>query len=496
MKPISPDLSANAGYLENLFAGCGDIVSRTFTLAGDGARVYVVYADMLVSRQVVDEQLVRPLLLNKNLSAAERGDYLNIFDFLAATSVVTADMKPAGTLEEIEDAVLAGDCGVLIDGCERGIVVSAKGFPNRGVGKSENEPVIYGSKEAFCEVIRVNTTLIRRRIRDPRLKIKQLQIGARSKTDAAVIYLSDVARPEILSEVTRRLDKILGARPDAVPDSGFIAQLMEDSWKSPFPQVQATERPDKAAAAILEGRVVIVVDNSPQVVVAPVTLSCFFQSSEDYYERFHIMSFLRLLRHAAAVLAVCLPAFYISAVYNPSGVSSLLLFKMAAARAHVPMPALAEMFFMDLAFELIREACVRLPGAAGGTIGIVGGIIVGQAAVEAGLVSPVTVIIVALVGIASFAVPQTSLVSALRLVKYVLMAFAGVLGLAGFYLGCAAVLAHLAALSSFGVPYFFPAVSADLSDGNDAADSVFRLPFFMMKRRPIFAAPMARRRMR
>lgn len=481
-------LDDNIKFLTETFADCGDIVSRKLPVANGKAWIYVTYIDMLIDTKVIELNILTPLM-HRIGDISPRVEIIrgNVFDSLKDAGMTTADIKESDDFNEIILSMLSGDTAVFVEGCDKSVIVSSKGFPNRGVQAAETETTVYGSKEAFNEVFRQNTALIRRRIRDPKLKIKQVKVGQRSGTDVAVVYLSDVVRPQILTEVMERIAKI---DIDAILDSGYIEQLIEDDWRSVFPHIQMTERPDKAASAILEGRIVIVVDNSPFALIVPATLATFFQSSEDYYERWHIMSFIRLLRYAAAIISIVLPGLYIAAtVYHPSMVSMPLTLKMADARQNVPIPAFLEVLVMDLAFELIREAGIRLPGPVGSAIGIVGGIIVGQAAVEAGLVSPIVVIVVALTGIASFAVPNNTLTSGFRLAKYLILILSSVLGLFGFWISAFLIFIHLASLKSFGVPYLFPFSAADLNNYSEIKDSIFRAPLFFMRKRPFFANP-------
>jgi spore germination protein len=345
--------------------------------------------------------------------------------------------------------------------------------------------VVQGPKESFSEGLRTNTALLRRRVRDPKLKVKQVKVGQRGQTDLALMYIDGIVRPAVLQAVEARIADI---SIDAVLDSGSLEQLIEESWLSPFPQGQLTERPDKAASAVLEGRIAIIVDNSPFALIVPVTLNCFFQSSEDYYNRWQIMSLTRLIRFAAALMAVALPGLYIAvANFHPSMIPMLMATKLAAASQNVPFPAIIEILLMDAAFELLREAGVRLPGAVGGTMGIVGGLIIGQAAVEAGVVSPIVVIIVALTGVAAFAIPHVSLVYGFRLIKYGVLILSAFLGFFGFWAALLLVLTHTAGLRSFGVPYLMPFAAGALNRNAEIKDSLFRFPLFMLKKRPFFA---------
>jgi spore germination protein len=480
---ISMTLEENIQALEALFKGCGDLVKRRF-LAGESRDIgcYIAYMDMLVNRELLDEMVLRQLMVYMRGIPSSDG----LFGLLQG-NVATVDLTEADTVEAAAEAILSGDTVLFAEGCGKAIVVSTKGWPSRGVPAVDSEVAVQGSKDAFTESFRINTTLVRRRIKDTKLKCDQLAVGRRTKTSVGLMYLEDVARPSVVREAKKRLKNI---DIDGLLDVGYIEQLIGDDWMTPYPQCQTTERPDTASAAILEGRVAILADNSPYALIVPATMNTFFQAVDDYYEHWSIMSFTRLMRFAAGFMAVCLPGIYIAiACYHPSMIPMLLIFKMAGARQSVPFPGVVEILLMDLAFELLREAGIRLPGPIGNTIGIVGGLIIGQAAVEAGLVSPIVVIIIALTGISSFAVPHVSLVSGLRLTKYLILFASAALGLLGFWLGALVALAHLASLKSFGLPYLFPFASGDVNGYSDMKDTIFRVPLFMMKKRPIFARP-------
>lgn len=493
---INKGLDENIKYLEEIFADCGDIVKRKFPLGlNQSVELYVIYIDVMTDRDLIDTAIINSLMVEVRKTKPNYAEIKdNIYNVLKNGALTTADFKETEDMENAINEILAGNTLLLVDGFERGIVVSTKGFPKRSVSESSTEVVIQGSKEAFTETIRVNTVLIRRRIRDYRLKVKQMTIGRRSQTDIALMYIKDIVREDILKEAIKRLKKI---DIDAILDSGYIEQFIEDDWLSPFPQVQMTERPDKVAAAILEGRIAIVVDNSPFVILIPTVLASFYQSSEDYYQRWEIMSFIRLLRYLAGFLAVCLPGLYIAtAVYHPSMIPMELIFKMSQARRTVPIPTVMEILIMELAFETLREAGVRLPTAIGSTLGIVGGIIIGQAAVEAGLVSPLVVIIISMTGICSFAIPNIALVAGYRICKYLIIFLSAVLGLFGFWLGVLIMLIHLVTLKSFGIPYLFPFTALSKGDYSALKDTFLRFPIFSMTKRPIFADKGQRIRMK
>ncbi len=486
---LTKSLDENIKSYENAFKDCGDVVKKKFPLGqNQDLFAYISYIDMMVNRNVIEDQVINRLtkrMFDETPSIISLRDAL--FDPLGDGGITVVDFSETDELSKICDAVLCGDTVLMFEGLPEAVIISTKGWPNRGVPSAETEVVVQGSKEAFSEVFRINTMLIRRRIRDTKLKVYQTRVGRRSKTDVALMYMDDVVRPEVLEEAKRRIKNI---DIDGIFDSGYIDQLIEEDWLSPFPQAQVTERPDKASSAILEGRIVVVVDNSPCVLIIPATLNTFFQSSEDYYQRFQIMSFVRLIRFVSGFIAVALPGLYLAtAVYHPSMIPMLLAIKMAGSRMMVPFPAVVEILLMDLAFELIREAGIRLPGPIGSTIGIVGGLIIGQAAVEAGIVSPIVVIIIALTGIAGFSIPHTSLVTGFRLTKYFIIITSAVLGLYGFWLGLLLVVIHLASLKSFGMPYLYPFASGEINGYTDFKDTFLRLPLFTMKRRPFFADP-------
>jgi spore germination protein len=438
---------------------------------------------MMSDRALFDMTVMRHLLEMDWNTLQNDGGTPDIFTGIKNRGIATADFSETDGMEDVLYFILAGDTAIFIDGYKKAIVVSTRGFPNRGVQPPETEVVVQGPKESFNEVLRFNTALIRRRIRDVNLKVKQRRLGARSRTDIALMYLEDIVLPGVLQETERRLEKI---NVDDIPDAGCVEQLIEENWLSPFPQLQLTERPDKAAAAILEGRIAIVVDCSPSVILVPVTLNAFFQSAEDYYNRWQVMSLTRMLRFAGAFIAVALPGLYIAvALYHPSMIPLPMAEKLAEASRAVIFPAVVEIILLDAAFELLREAGIRLRNASGGTIGIVGGLIIGQSAVEAGLVSPIVVIIVAMTGIATFAIPSVSLVYSLRLIKYFLLILSAVLGFIGLWAGLLVTLIHLAGLRSFGLPYLMPFAAGELEGCDEMKDSIFRFPLRMLKRRRV-----------
>ncbi|MBQ7758770.1 spore germination protein [Anaerotignum sp.] len=484
---LTKDLEQNRAAIEEALRDCGDVVWREFRIGGGAGRLLMLYTDNIVDGEAIRESILETIMLDYQNHKTE-----GLLQTLMEESIAIGEVKKITTLDEVCDGVLWGDTVLLMDGDDFALQATTKKFPNRGVSKAETEVVVQGPKDAFMEVMAFNIVLTRRRIRDPRLKLKRKKAGSRSKTDIALMYMDDLVRPELLAKVEQQLDNM---DLDAVLDSGYAEQLLEKRQFSPFPQLQMTERPDKTAAALLEGRVALLVDNTPYAILLPATLNTFFQAAEDYYDRWEIMSFIRLVRFGAAFLAVCLPGLYIAfSVYHPQLMPTALALKVAATREAIPFSVIGEVLIMELAFELLREAGIRLPSPVSSTIGIVGGIIIGSAAVEAGIVSPAVVIVAALTGICSFVIPNVSIVSGLRIIKYLVILMASVFGIFGVWAALLLLLAHLSSLTSYGIPYLYPFCSSSVNDDMDWEDSIFRLPLSEMKRRPIFTRPSARAR--
>lgn len=362
------------------------------------------------------------------------------------------------------------------------------------IPKAEAEKSIRGSREAFTEDIGTNISLIEKRVKDKALKAERWTLGRRTQTETVLLYLEDVAYREILDKARKKLNL---PDIDSVMDSGMLEQLIKEKVWSPFPECQTSERPDRVSQALLEGRAAILLDHSPEALILPATADTMFQTNDDYYRHFLVVSFLRLIRYFSGFLAAFLPGLYVAAsCYHTQLLPTNLVLSLAEARAGVPFPVLLEILLMELAFELIREAGLRMPGAIGNTIGIVGGLIVGQSAVSANLVSPMTVVVVALTALGSFSIPNEEFSEALRLIKYGNIFLGGALGIVGIVLGVYFLILHLARLQSFGVPYLSPFAVPEVNDFQDLRDGLIRWPMRTLLRRPFFAWHRQRIRMR
>lgn len=485
--PLSKSLTENIKSIDLLFDKCSDKVGRIIPIGKkDPLNIYILYLDGMTTRETVEFSILEKILFKEDeILESSQNKPSSLAQLLLNRVGGTVDVYEADTLEDLISAVLGGDTAIFIDGSLKGLVVATKGFDSRGVQEPDNEAVIRGSKDAFTEIVRTNTALVRRRIRDTKLKIEPITYGVRSRTDIAIVYMDDIVQEGLVDQIKTRLSEY---EIDAILDSGYIEQLIEDDWLSPFPQIQSTQRPDKVASAVLEGRAAILVDNSPFALIVPATFNSFFQASEDYYQRWAIMSFTRILRYLVSFFALALPGLYIALLnFHPTMIPTTLAVSLAAARAGIAFPTVVEIIIIELEFELLREAGIRLPTAIGHTIGIVGGLIVGEAAVSAKLISPMVVIIVAITAIASFAVPDYGLTTAFRLLKYFVIILSATLGLYGFLISMLLIMTHLVTLESFNIPYLSPYVSADLNSYSDWKDALVRMPLFMQKERPVFA---------
>ncbi len=493
--PLSSSLEENKRNIDILFKDCADIVKREIVVdAKNDFKIYGVYTDGLINRDILEHYLLTPMFTTKNSDEGDNVTGDDLTELIMQHFSTTFDVKTVDNMDAMVCGVLSGDTAIFVDGSEKGLVIATRGWSARGIGEPADEKNVRGPRDGFTETIRFNTVLVRRRIRDTKLKFKVVSYGTRSRTDVVISYIEDIARPELVEEIQKRLDKYV---IDAVLDSGYIEQLIEDSWKSPFPQTQVTERPDKFAASLLEGKVGILVDNSPFGIIVPTTLNAFYQASEDYYQRWQIMSFTRILRYLVSLLSFTLPGLYIALLnFQPEIIPTSFAISIAVSRANITFSTVTEIIIVEIIFELFREAGIRAPGAIGHVVSLVGGLVIGQAAVDANIISPMILIIVAFTSICTFAIPGYSLTSAIRLVRYLFIILSATFGLYGFFMAFILLLAHLSSLESFGIPYLSPYNISDRNQSSDIKDTVLRFPIFMQTRRPIFSRRTQRTRLR
>ncbi|WRO23471.1 spore germination protein [Metallumcola ferriviriculae] len=476
---LEQDIKKNQQNFETIFRKCSDIVNRPFTVGGkDGLDAMLVYTDGLIDKDTINNFLMRSVMLMMGDKADELTKK-NAFQLLKDSVISIGEVSVVKTIEEAVDKVLVGECIFMVDGHTEGLSLSVRGWQSRGITEPTTETVVRGPREGLTETLRFNTAMLRRKIKSPDLKIEVKVKGKFTKTDVAVCYISGLANQGVIHEVFQRLERI---DIDGILESSYIEELIEDEPWSPFPQMEYTERPDVVAANLLEGRVAIMVDGTPFVLMVPTVFSQFIQSPEDYYQRFFLSSFFRIGRFLALNIALLLPSVYVaSTTFHQEMIPTPLLISIASQREGVPFPALVEALIMELTFELLREAGVRLPRAVGQAVSIVGALVIGDAAVTAGIVSPAMVIVVAVTALASFSLPAFNMAITLRMLRFPIIILAGTLGFYGIMVALLAILIHLTGLRSFGVPYLAPVAPFRFSEWRDV---LVRAPWWAMDYRP------------
>ena len=470
-------LDTNLSVIKQRLQNGTDVVFREFTIAiAAFPNAVLTYIDGILKPETINITILKPLMFEFNEQARESGQ-ADLLKVIKDVALPNSKITTANLMQDLIDGILAGNTALIVDGFSEGLLIDTKGWEARGVEEPDTEVVVRGPREGFTENIGVNTALLRRKIKDENLCLESLVLGKRSKTLVYIAYLRDVADEQLVTEVKNRLKRI---DIDAILESGYIEQLIEDAPTSVFATVGNTEKPDVLAAKILEGRVGILIDGTPFALSVPYLLVEAFQISEDYYSRPYYASVVRALRLLSFLISILLPSLYVSlSNFHQEMVPTVLLIGMTSAREGIPFPAYVEVLGMGLIFEILREAGVRLPRAVGQAVSIVGALVLGQAAVEAGIVSNIMVMIVALTAIAGFVVPAlTDVISLLRLFFLI---WSSAFGLFGLLMGLLLVYIHLAKLRSFGVPYLAPIAPGNT---NDLKDVFLRAPIWSLTTRP------------
>ena len=489
---IQQSLTSNVSLLKEIFTNTDDIAYREFVFRDlkDDIKVVCIYTEGLVDTKEVNSVIETFNYRAKELLEATKASLLGP-DFVKKIKTDILYNQTLKVITKITDgieAILSGDTLIIIDQSDEAMIISTKGWNDRSIEEPSTEQVVRGPRDGFTENLRTNTALVRRRIRDPLLKIESIKIGTKSKTDINIAYLDRTVKEGLVKEVKARLSKI---KVDSILDSGYVEEFIRDAPFSPFTMIQSTERPDKVASAIFEGRVAIFVDNSPFVLIVPTYFWQFLQASDDYYLGYIAGSFFRVIRYFAFIISLVLSSIYVMLVsFHQEMIPTPLALTIASGREVVPFPILVEALVMELSFELMREAGIRMPKPVGQAVSIVGSLVVGQAAVQAGLVSPFMVIIVAITGISSFAIPNYAASFSIRFLRFPLLLASGALGLLGFATMFFLLAIHAISLRSFGEPYLAPATPIKTSDQKD---SIFRMPWWKMERQPQLAEGMESR---
>ncbi|CAI9385797.1 spore germination protein [Niallia sp. Sow4_A1] len=482
-KRFTAELEKNIAIIRRELGDSIDLVKRNiFFLGNRQVSSVLFYIDGLASVEHV-EKVIDAMMFEGN-------------EFIKRNQLLISDLQTLieqhvlmntsfSLIEEVEKAliaILSGDSILFVDGCQKAFHIQTKGWDTRSVDEPQTEQVVRGSRDGFTESIRTNTALVRRRIRDPELRLETMSIGLRTRTDVNIAYINGVVKKGLVDEVKKRLNRI---QIDGILESGYIEEMIADSPFSPFTTIMSTERPDKVASALLEGRVAIFVDNTPFVLVVPTYFWQFLQASDDYYMGFMAGSFFRIIRYIAFIISLTLTSIYVMLVsFHQEMIPTPLALTIASGREIVPFPVLLEALLMEITFELMREAGLRMPKPVGQAVSIVGSLVIGQAAVQAGIVSPFMVIVVAVTGISSFAIPNYSASYSIRLIRFPLLIASGTLGLLGFSVMFTLLAIHALSIRSFGESYLAPATPFQ---PNDQKDTLIRFPWWGMKKRPQLA---------
>ena len=475
---ISGNLEETVSWFHEELGQNDDLVCRRFQVMGRYPAA-LFYFFSLIDQQLLNEDILRPLMQQPSEDLKRTLETKTLKRLLSEDVLHFGSLKFEQQKDKLVSFAMRGDTIVFVDGMDEAMVFSCRKVEKRNTDQPKTESVIRGPREGFIELLENNLSLLRYRLQSRNFRIKLLEIGQRTKTRVAVCFIEDIANPELVSDVMNRLSRV---KIDGIISSGYLEEYIEDNHWSPFPQVQYSERPDKVVASMLEGRVAILADGSPMALIVPAVFSQFYQTVEDYSERYLLVSAIRISRLLALLFSLIFPSLYVAIIsFNPELIPTDFAVAVAGGRAGVPFPAVIEILIMEVSMEVLREASIRLPVQIGGALSIVGAIIIGQAAVSAGFASPITVVIVALATIGSFATPAYNAALALRLLRFPIIILAGTFGLFGIVVGLIFIVNHMLSLRSFGVPYLSPFVPPS---SGAVRDMILRAPMFMMKKRP------------
>ena len=502
VKEIFPSIDVNIEYIKvkyNLLIN-SDIVLREFLLTARNKqyRAFLLFIDGMTDMDLVNNYVLKPLMLKNNANSFDGNQNqvvseavtnnitvrkvkkFNIKEYILNCLLPQNNVMTQKEFKEIFSSVNSGNCALFIDTLDIAFDIDVKGFKTRAINKPENEVVLRGPQEAFVENLRTNTSLIRRIINNENLIMENIRVGTVSKTVCSVCYMQNIANDDLVAEVKYRLNNI---DIDYLVSSGQLEQLLEDNTKYSLPQIISTERPDKTSTYLLEGRVVVLVNGSPYALIVPAVFVDFLESSEDNNIKFQFANLLKVIRIASFLITLLLPGIYVAITsFHLEFIPTELLFAIVASRASVPFSIIFEIIIMELSFELIREAGLRVPSPIGPTIGIIGALIIGQSAVEAGIVSPILIIIVAITGITSFAIPDYYLAFHCRIWRFMYIIFGYLAGLLGIAFATFIHVLIATKVQSFGVSYLEPYIPSKgrLSSG------IFNKPIWKREKREDF----------
>lgn len=466
----------NSEIILDLLHHSSDLIEENLFIGNIQAKL--LYLETICDTKLLIDQIQEPLI-NLSPEKAERvkeNSNRELTRLFSSSKLFFSDKWEDATAKLVDGYAL-----LLINGIQSFCFIHVKGVSTRSIQEPTTQTIIRGPKDGFVEDISVNIGIIRNRITNPNLCFRDYYIGEDTKTKISIGYLTNIVNDKLLKEVTQRLESI---QTFAIFESSNIEEMIADKTFTPFPLIYNSERPDSIASHIITGKIAIFVDGTPFVLSAPATFHDFFSVSEDYYQPFFMASLLRLIRYFSFIISLLLPSFYVAIItFHHEMIPTSLITTIISQREGLPFPAGIEALIMELTFEILREAGIRMPRAVGQTVSIVGGLVIGQAAVEAGVVSNFMVIIVALTAIASFVSPVYNLAISTRLLRFIFIILGASLGFFGIMIGLLILIGHLNSLRSFGAPYLTPIAPFNKRDQEDI---FFRLPFFMMKSRPTY----------
>jgi spore germination protein len=472
-------LETNLKLIEERFIDCPDVLERKLLLR-DGRIGHIFFLKEVINYDLLQRDFIGPITLLDFGTPVDK----KLFNLLPVSNISFFEK-----VDVVVGQILTGNAVFLCEGVDFAVGTRLEGYAKRSIEEPVTEKVVKGPHDGFIEDLDTNIAMLRRRIKNSNLKFKMLKLGAETNQPVAIAYIESIANEEILNMLCDKLKKI---NFDGFVSTGYIEQFITDFHNSPFPQYQSTERPDKAMAALLEGRLVLMLDGTPVSVIVPVTFFSFFQSPDDYSHSWMMGTFLRLLRYIGMIVAIFLPAIYIAITsFHYYMVPIDLLIPLGESRARVPFSPIVETLALEITIELIREASVRLPTYIGTTIGVVGGLVIGQAAVEAGVVSNLLIIVIAVTAVAAYTIPSEEMGLAIRIIRFFMALAAATFGIIGIVIGAALLVAHQLTLESLGQPYYQPIIPLKVKG---LKDTFVRMPLGLHKERAKVAKPKDKKR--
>ena len=481
---LDNNIDINLSHIRDIVSQSDDIYIREFTITAFGLRAALVFVEGMTDKEAISETILRPLTasaLGEECAGSEQ-----VFECICGSLTASA-VEVVTDMEAAIKRLLAGETVLFVDNNAVALIITTRKLESRSISKPMNETTIRGPQDSFTEDLNINITLLRRRLVNPNFIIKKMSIGVRSEVGVALVYFRGIINPGLVYQAEQRLKKI---KVDILGSTAVVENLIDDHPFSPFPTLFITERPDKIIAGMMDGKFAILVDGSPVVLLAPAALGDYMQSGDDYYQNWIISSLMRMTRYFAALFAMITPALYVAmTTFHPGLVPTPLTLTIATARLGIPFPALVEALLMEVLLETLQEAGVRMPKTIGPAVSIVGGFVLGDAAVRAGLVSAPMVVVISFTAIVSFAVGHYRISLPLRLFRVPLMLAAAVLGMFGVVMGLVAIAVHLSMLESFGEPYLVPFTPKSSAQLSDLKDSIVVAPPLAMEKRPAYLEP-------